>query len=257
MATDGVAVGADAEVFVFDYERYRQEIVPVLTGILRGDPTPAWLEDLFRAARPMDQWGFDVQWPRMVEELQERPFDLAGHADWLGDDLRYLGEPPAKLMHRTLMPCPHGDGCFFGAGSQTFNALHEALVSTRCLGSSQFVGRTVAPDFYRPVTDGLLTALGSRGLVVGFQWEISSGILGWLTVPETRELAERLDRLDLPRYEPTFAAMAEQDRNRDWAALSLSFVRTVATIAAGRGQGILWGNDVSSELWTDELNGAF
>jgi hypothetical protein len=34
------------------------------------------------------------------------------------------------------------------------------------------------------------------------------------------------------------------DHDTHWDALSLSFVRTVATIAAGLGQGLLWGNDL-------------
>ncbi len=60
--------------------------------------------------------------------------------------------------------------------------------------------------------------------------------------------------MDLPRYEPTFAAMAAMYRSHSWEAhgrwepLSLSFVRTVATIAAGSGKGVLWGNDVIGAL---------
>ena len=271
-------MGADAEVWLFDYERYRAEIVPVLLDLLRGGDVAGWLREVFRRAEPRGEWGYDVRWPRMADLLRDRPVDLAG----LGDDLRYLGEAPASLMPREFVaaarPSP-GGGAKPGASfhdtdvgdPEGFNALHEALVSTRCLGSSQFVGRTIAPDFYRPLlarlgvgegdpVRGLLDALGARGMLVGYQWEASSGTLGWLTVAETRELAERLDRLDLPRHENSFGAMAEVHARsllsggteREWEALSLSFVRTTAAIAADRGQGVLWGNDVSPELWSDE-----
>jgi hypothetical protein len=37
--------------------------------------------------------------------------------------------------------------------------------------------------------------------------------------------------------------------HRDWLALSLSFVRTIATVAQGQAMGLLWGNSVS---WTSQ-----
>ncbi|MGN9768884.1 hypothetical protein ACTMS2_27400 [Micromonospora sp. SD12] len=72
------------------------------------------------------------------------------------------------------------------------------------------------------------------------------------------ELAARLDRLDLPRYERTFAAMADSWKRAvgstdEWQRVSLSFVRTVATIAAGDGRGLLWGNDVCPDVWREAL----
>ncbi|MBU2670504.1 hypothetical protein KOI35_44090 [Actinoplanes bogorensis] len=263
-------MGADAEVWLFDYERYRDEIVPALVDLLRGDVAD-WLGEIFRRAESQGGWGYDAGWLRMAQLARERPAD-PGH---LGDDLRCLGETPAPQLPRRFVACSHGAGCFFhdndAGGPEGFNALHEALVSTRCLSSSRFVGRTVSPDFYRPLLErwgvpdddpvrGLLDALGARGAIVGYQWEASSGTLGWLTGAETRDLAERLDRLDLPRYEPTFAAMAELHTRslnshgtaEDWEALSLSFVRTTAGIAAERGLGVLWGNDVTPGLWADQ-----
>ncbi|MBM2618897.1 hypothetical protein JIG36_25385 [Actinoplanes sp. LDG1-06] len=259
-------MGADAEVHLFDHERYRAEVVPVLVEVLRGGAVAGWVEEIFRRAAHFEEWGYDVLWPRMVASLRQRPVDLAAHAGWLGDDLRYLGDEAEPLLPRRLVGCVDGESCFFALHNghrEAFNSLHEGLMTTRCLGSSQFVGRTVSPDFYLPVLErlgvestdpvrGLLKALGVRGAVVGYQWEISSGTLGWLTVAETRELAERLDKLDLPRFEPSFAAMAEQDRRRDWPATSLAFVRSVATIAASRDRGVLWGNDVDSTFWSNE-----
>jgi len=61
--------------------------------------------------------------------------------------------------------------------------------------------------------------------------------------------------LPLPNYKPTFAAMEHFRATRPGPyecegvpieALSLSFVRTVATIAVTRTRGLLWGNDIAS-----------
>lgn len=88
----------------------------------------------------------------------------------------------------------------------------------------------------------------------------SEEIHGWLTVDETAELALHLDELPLPRYEPSFERMNALERQlpplRDEAAgppysrdqLRLSFLRTTAFIAVDQEKGILWGNDVSSEV---------
>ncbi|MER7891362.1 hypothetical protein ABTX15_16195 [Micromonospora sp. NPDC094482] len=87
---------------------------------------------------------------------------------------------------------------------------------------------------------------------------MTEGIHGWLDLPETAELAVRLDRLDLPRYEPTLTAMTDHAKRDgftadEWREMSLSFVRTMATIAAGEGRAVLWGNDVSPGTWRETL----
>ncbi|SCE94387.1 hypothetical protein GA0074695_2336 [Micromonospora viridifaciens] len=138
-------------------------------------------------------------------------------------------------------------------------------MAVSCLGPAQFLGRTITPDYYLPALQlrsapasdplrHLLAALATRGAALGYQFGVTEGIHGWLTVAETAELAARLDRLDLPRYEPTFAAMADRLKQAgrsasEWQDLSLSFVRTVATIAVRDGQAVLWGNDVCPDVW--------
>ncbi|MFR9775143.1 hypothetical protein ACL02O_03690 [Micromonospora sp. MS34] len=82
----------------------------------------------------------------------------------------------------------------------------------------------------------------------GYQFGVSEGIHGWLAAAETAELAVQLDRLDLPRYEPAFATMTDRRKRDGFTDDELSYVRTVATIAAGAGRA-LWGNDVSAEAW--------
>ncbi|MGK5681071.1 hypothetical protein [Actinoplanes sp. URMC 104] len=249
-------MGSDAELFLFDHDRYRHEVVPALVDLIRTGELAPWIAD--------GEWGYDVEWPQMADWLRDHPADLARHCTWLGDDLRSAGaRPERRLLRCPSRTCPERGRCVFHTANdqrEELHALHEALVATRCLGEAQFVGRTATPDYYLPVLDRLgvpgdgpvrahLRALGTRGTVVGYRWGSSEGIYGWLTVAETADLAVRLDRLPLPRYAPTFAGMAGQDRDRDWPALSLSFVRTVATIAAGRGRAVLWGNDVIPELW--------
>ena len=265
-------MGADAELFVFDAERYRAEVVPALVRLLRtGEPVP-WLAEVFGAATGHDEYGYHLSWPQLAARCAEQPTDLARHCTWLGADLRYPG--PGPRNPRTLTcpstTCPERERCLFHQerhAVEELNALHEALVATRCLGRSQFLGRTVTPSVYTPVLDRLgvaaddrlrtlLAALGTRGAVVGHQFCGTDGIHGWLTGPETTELAGRLGALPLPRYPATFAAMAELHGRRghtaeSWPAVSLSFVRTVAVIAAAGGRGVLWGNDVCPGVWTD------
>lgn len=49
------------------------------------------------------------------------------------------------------------------------------------------------------------------------------------------------------------AYLSRRDRSTrcEWQDVSLSSVRTVATIAAGAGRAVLWGNDVVPDLWRD------
>ncbi|MFG3700934.1 hypothetical protein ACGF5C_23930 [Micromonospora sp. NPDC047620] len=268
-------MGADAEIFVFDYGRYRSDVVPALLELLRTGEVVPWLDDVFRAATPMDGQGYDVLWPRLASQLRERPTDLARYCTWLGPDLRYVGEDRVNRATREQLTCPsltcpERVRCPFRQDGdrhavEELNTLHEALVAVCCLGPSQFVGRTVTPDYYLPVLErqgvpaddplrALLAALARRGAALGYQYGVTEGIHGWLTVAETAELAARLGHLDLPRYEPTFAAMANLSKRagptrREWQDVSLSFVRTVATIAAGAGRSVLWGNDVIPDLW--------
>ncbi|MFI7607227.1 hypothetical protein ACIBTV_19090 [Micromonospora sp. NPDC049366] len=268
-------MGADAEIFLFDHDRYRDQVVPALTELLRAGSVVPWLDAVFASATPMGGYGYDVLWTRLAERLREQPVDIARDWPWLGSDLRYVGERPHQRALGRHVGRPSGDGAERGSSRspqagepvivEELNALHEALVALYCLGPGQFLGRSVTPDFYLPVLDSqqvpagdplrsLLAALATRGAVLGDQFGVTEGIHGWLDVPETAELAVRLDRLDLPRCEPTFAAMADHARRGgyspgEWRELSLSFVRTMATIAADESRAVLWGNDVSPDTW--------
>jgi hypothetical protein len=143
---------------VFDYARYRTEIVPALVTLLRtGVPEP-WLAEVFRA-EPPDGYG----WSRMAFAST----DLVAHCDWLGDDLRYLGGRPSGLLSLacTSGSCPERHHCVFQQDRpavEELNALYEALVATRCLGPGQFVGRSRTPYGYQAVLDRLAVPAGDR-----------------------------------------------------------------------------------------------
>ncbi len=188
-----------------------------------------------------------------------------------------------RACHSTV--CPIRAICIFHADYarrvvDDFNRALETAIAVRCLGPGQFVGRSQSAFRYQlflehlgiagsdPLHD-LLECLGLRGLVVGYGFANSIGIHGWLTPSETEDLRGRLAQLPLPQYEATFAAMEGLYRHFlkegahppsgsapspaglkavewQWEALSLSFVRTVATMASVIGQGVLWGNDVTA-----------
>jgi hypothetical protein len=76
----------------------------------------------------------------------------------------------------------------------------------------EVLDRYAAPDRLRELTN----ALANRGAVVGYPFESTGGVWGWLDPAETAELAFLLSELPLPRLAP----------------------------AVGEGRAVLWGNDV-------------
>ncbi len=266
-------MGSDAEVYVFDDARYREEVVPGMLGLLAGRP-PAWLSALGELDPEQDEVGVVLAYAR------RNPIDLARYCHYLQKDLSFEAEAPEESWRvgfegrtcRSTM-CPERARCLFHSTQakkfagpvECLNAVLERAVAQLCLGASQFVGRTVnAAESYNNLltelgvpaaspTRILLQRLGRRGFVVGYGFSNGDGIHGWLSADETSELARRLGDLELPRYEPTFAAM-EAFRSRkpglyerpgvSFKALSLSFVRTVAVIAQAARRGVLWGNDL-------------
>ena len=156
--------------------------------------------------------------------------------------------------------------------------LFRLSVERRCLGRGQFLGRSVDCYFYWKTLDALgvaaddpirelLTRLGRRAFLIRYGWAATEGIHGWLTPGEAQELFQRLFALDLPEYEYSFTAMGDfvgtanilegtpvdasfalrvfAHPARSFEELSLSYVRTVCSIAANSGKGVLWGNDVA------------
>ncbi len=284
---EGEAVGSNADVYVFDYERYRVEIVPAAKHLLlTGEMAPWWAE----AARAMAAgYGLESNADEMIAALTARSgLDLDRYCTYLDPDLGLRDSQPERyhaprhvrrnewdLRACHSAECPMRRICAFHiqtreAGSYIVEEFNEALadaVAARCLGGNQFVGRSHTAFDYRTllaslgvddhdVVHDLLEKLGRRGFVVGYLFSNGDGMHGWLNPDETQQLLARLDALPLPRYEATLAATDEQWRqfqeqhasmarsDSAWDALSLSFVRTVAVIAVGLRQGLLWGNDM-------------
>lgn len=255
-------MGSDAEVFLFDHDAYLREVVPAFLELLKDSPLDDWLQPFVKRrelkptlwdktdlARYLTALNSDFSWAGQYDlnytyskNWEERWSEVVAPAS--GDDLRTA--PSAELVEEV-------------------NWLFKIAVSIKSLGASQFVGRSMTVSHYSDLlptlgvkeddrTVELLAALGKRGFLIGYQFGFGfEGINGWLDPSETAELAQRLDTLPLPRYEASFEAMA-QFQTGEWGeyerqdfsfeALSLSFVRTTAAIAARERRGLLWGNDV-------------
>jgi hypothetical protein len=250
-------MGTDAEAFVFDHVAYQTTVVPVFSELLRGGAVVDWLEPFVkrRELKP-SLWSKDdlsryhttlnpdLSWTRGPYDLE----DLDGF-DW---QQRWsnssAGDPDSPSVDTV----------------EQLNWLFKIAVSIKCLGASQFVGRSQTPSQYLTIlrelgvreddrTVALLAALGKRGFLIGYQFGFGfEGINGWLDPSETAELAEKLDVLPLPRYEESFAAMEQfgmkgtgggyECPGHSFEVLSLSFVRTTAALAAQQSRGLLWGN---------------
>lgn len=259
-------MGSDAEVYIFDYGKYINEVVPALKGFLSSGHLSPWLRDL--ELRIEKYWG-------VPNYLCSSSIDLDRYCDYIeidfsvGNQYRLLSGINWKQRSCKSTSCLLRDFCIFHnslgrEGVEYFNWLACAAVIDKTLSKSQFVGRSRRASWYQeeinltsiPVKE-LLSALAYRGTVIGYLWKNSDGIYGWLSPIETQQLYEELTKIDLPIFEPSFEAMEEARREFNlqqskgtrtetarltFAKLSLSFVRTVAQIACEQGYGILWGN---------------
>jgi hypothetical protein len=251
-------VGSDAEVFLFDYEAYTTIVVPAFLTLLRSGHLIDWMRPFFHKRRLQPELWDRTDVSRFLAGVKE-DFSCAGPYDLE----ETFGENWRQRWARSAQASPPSE-----ATAEQVNWLFKIAVEVKCLGRGQFVGRSATVSNYANILSELhvkqsdrvihlLAALGKRGYLIGFQFGFGfEGINGWLDPPETLELAEKLDPLPLPRYGVSFAAM-EQFRipesgsykceGSPFEALSLSFVRTVATIASGEGQGLLWGNGIAKQ----------
>jgi hypothetical protein len=256
-------VGSDARVYVFDHARYVGEVVPALVDLVRTATIEApWLA-WFAAWRPDG-----------MALLRRHRVDLEEHCTFLGPDLRCRDEADAGSSCRSAR-CPVRDRCPLhetsaGSALEVLRSAFTVAVELRCLGAGQFLGRSRTPACFSevieqlgvPVDNGLwdlLDALDRRAATLKEYIGVSEGIHGWLAPDETVDLALHLDELPLPRYEQSFERMGELERllvtapgeltpsysREQWR---LSFLRTTAFLAAERGRGVLWGNELSTEV---------
>jgi len=267
-------MGSDAEVFIFDHDAYTREVVPAFQELLLISQAPDWLRPIINSR---DIWIENLKRTDILRYCTYLNKDFSWRGPYDGKDI-YGFKWNQRACESEV--CPERGHCPFHQNSpstmtEEVNWLFEVAVSVKCLGPCQFVGRSmtvvkywdllfdldIQPD--DPLLN-LLILLGKRGFVVGYQWGFGfEGINGWLDPQETLELARRLDELPLPKYEASLDAMkgfkkpypipAVYERygstvydhpGVSFEALSLSFVRTMARMAAMKEKGILWGNDV-------------
>jgi hypothetical protein len=278
----GSAMGADAEVYLFDTKVYDEQVVPFFRKLIQYGSVDAAVDERMVRIQPHIE---SIKAFVDQEKTQLKATDLDAYCTYLERDFRlqpehrHLADANAgEWANRDKRACRRWDCpakaiCPFhildGGNRQieTLATLFNATVKATCLGKSQFVGRSVNVFFFREVLKKngvsldselwkLLFSLGTRGFVIGYEFSNSDGIHGWLMPDETEQLVSLLDPLCLPPVKPTFAAMKRTRRIlggyrvRGWEfnELSLCFVKIVAAIATNEGKGILWGNDVSSWL---------
>ena len=250
-------MGTDAEVFVFDHEAYLTAVVPAFLELFQEGQVAAWLEPFGKHRELKPQLWDKRDLARYLAGLEPDFSGAGGYdlQDTYGDDW----ETRWSHLHSLQSPAPAGDL------AEQLNWLFKIAVSLKCIGAGQFVGRSRTVSDYAELLRELrvdnddrivelLAALGKRGYLIGYQFGSGfEGINGWLNQAETAALATALEVLPLPQYEESFAAMErfQNPTSREYEhpdfsfeALSLSFVRTVAKIAAGEGRGLLWGNGV-------------
>lgn len=148
--TDGM--GADAGVYLFDCQRYRHEVVPALAGLLRGGAVEPWLRHLLQPSGA----GWD-DWTTPAGAVSASPPDRSCpllHLPRRGPTLP--GPRGIERLARRGVPasrparCPERSRCPLHQArdrsvAEAMNSLFEAAVAVRCLGPSQFAGRSMHP----------------------------------------------------------------------------------------------------------------
>jgi len=289
-------MGADAYVFVFDHARYCTEIVPAFVRILKEGCVEEWLEQI--REEDLQRPYADLIPPPRYNFQMFGGTDLKANCTYLDAELASTAPShtgslyDADWVHRACKShdcearwrCPlqePGRNSAAGDPEELLSLFHLA-VARRCLGESQFLGRSIDVYWFWDLLDSLaapqddpirrlLSLLGRRGFAVGYRWTVGTeGIHGWLNPSEAAELSERLFSLPLPNYNRSFVDMGGFRRtgnalenypslspfvtsryehpNASFEELSLSFVRTVCLLASREGKGVLWGNQVFSSV---------
>ena len=270
-------MGSDAKIYILDAAVFTQQVAPFIRNIIRNGAVDNAFEPHMARIRPFVP--VIRRWMMQDPVRVLKSTDLDEHCTYLRADLGLLPqyEPVAETNDWPEWPvracksvvCPARHTCPFHVSdgahqAETIDELFANLVRVTCLGESQFLGRSLTVFDYAYILEKnaipfdselwhLLRTLGTRGYTSGYMFSNSDGIHGWLLADETAALASLLAGVPLPQFKPTFGAMRRRTglfyrfliRGWDFAELGLAFIRTVATIGAQEGRGILWGNDLS------------
>lgn len=282
-------MGADARLFIFDFNVYRNQVAPAFSRLMLSGEMEPWLLQLLQSHA--EEVSFKLE---TIPSTGFVPVDFSESCTHLDAEFAvrnishnskaaYNGSWEARacrsLECHLRLACP-----FHWQQGEQLNLMADEwilwlqlAIRERCLGSGIFLGRSVDRFFYWDLLDelglpnehlirNLLECLGGRGSIIGYQGTSGTeGIHGWLSPAETKILADELFGVPLPEYEYSFAGMESFRQRRNILAgrvegiqfqgltyehpsasfeeLSLSFVRTLAWLAARDGKGILWGND--------------
>jgi hypothetical protein len=135
-------MGADAEVFLFDFKAYTQEILPLFHEFLLTGQAPEWLSPLIKHLE--------------VQTESWRPVDLLRHCTYMRGDLSWSGPYDDRNLFEAdwdqrsckSLDCPEIGRCPFHQDNsfglaESLNRILEIAVSIKCLGDSQFIGRSL------------------------------------------------------------------------------------------------------------------
>ncbi|MFX1536242.1 MAG: hypothetical protein ACFFDI_18660 [Promethearchaeota archaeon] len=223
-------MGSDAEIYVFDYYKFKKKVVPEFHKLLAGQTNSPWFESHYTKNLPEEWQKYIVDRKTNIREnceILDKDFSYVGFyfADQVFDeDFSYknydrLYGSEARYCYSDSCPeaefnCPfhkNQDQC---GVLEPLHELFQVVIGNHCLSHSQFVGRTMNPfrfhDFFKQRDENetedlkpFLYKLGSRGKLIGYGWANSDGIHGWLTPIETQEFVDVLSKIDLPSYNPT------------------------------------------------------
>ncbi|GAA3765281.1 hypothetical protein GCM10022225_59260 [Plantactinospora mayteni] len=261
----------DAGIYLFDHRLYRERVVSAVRRLHATGQVEPWLEAAWQSRHHPP-----TPVPRFTSHLREVTADLIASPDLAGTTPSGLIAPPTRPRRRR--PAARTGGPGDGPGDpeaveqeaveherewQELRHLFRLAVETTCLGAGVFVGNAVdapelafcldEPVMFHPDVRACLEWLAERGRA----WSLGDedaviGVRGWLDPVETWFLADELDQVALPPIDASFAAIrAARASGIGTCADGQSHprlratVRAVAAIAVERGQGVLWGWDLT------------
>lgn len=260
----------DSGMYLFDYRRFHEEVVPAMRRLHAEGVAEPWLEAVWNKgqSRPTPV-------PRFTPCLRELTSGLMA-----GRDL--VGELPTELFPRPVprpkgrarrepcqLPTPAADESTLppdhGAWLDVCELFRTAVEET-CLGSGAFMGSATLPGSLDICVDQRGALRYDQDLRTLLEWlenrgnawrqagvDCIAGIYGWLDPDETQLLADALDGHPVPSVEANLSAVraaraagvgACTDGNN--CPLRLAVVRAFARLATSEGQGLLWGLDVTA-----------
>ncbi|GAA0910547.1 hypothetical protein [Virgisporangium aurantiacum] len=261
----------DAGLYLFDYRRFHERVVPAFRRLHADDDVEPWLETAWRSTRRQPSLV-----PRFTRHLREVTAELMASPDLTGDLPRELIPAPTRRPKRRRSPIDRS-----ASRQADWPIEHEAVrdwlewrdlqyllqvaVEATCLGDSvKLTGHTVFDAcvdgdryqslYYDPDVVPLREWLEERAVAWVQDYDHNwVGIRGWLDPDESWLLAEGLAKYrpvhDAATFEAIEAARVDGSApcsdggNHPWR---LATIRAVAQLAAGRGHGVLWGWDLTS-----------